>query len=69
MSKYEKGQTVWVRGTLDISERGALWVKIPCEHVMRDDGECDVCVSASQIKPDVTFPWSPAKAKKKARKQ
>ena len=72
MSKYEKYQTVWVKGTIvggtqddpQVQIRGYCYVD-----TRSHEGGMDIAtvVTPGQLKPDVTFPWSPAKkAKKKA---
>lgn len=72
MSKYEKGQKVWVKGTFDEYHASKLWVRLAgrTAGVKFGHGEIlGVKVNARNVKPDVTFKWSPAKAKKKGAKK
>jgi hypothetical protein len=74
MSKYEKYQTVWVKGTIvggtqddpQVQIRGYCYVD-----TRSHEGGMDIAtvVTPGQLKPDVTFPWSPAKKAKKKAKQ
>ena len=65
MSKYERGQMVWVKAMYD-GERtagGGYYL-----HVIDEGYAQTISANGRHIKPDVTFPWSPAKkAKKKAK--
>jgi hypothetical protein len=67
MSKYKVGDKVWVQGEYHIDDNGSHWVRIKCHYAIRDQGECNVKVPSKYLKPDVTFPWSPAKKAKKQR--
>jgi hypothetical protein len=72
MSKYEKGQTVWVKGTFDEDDGGKVWVRLAgrTAGVKFGHGEIlGVKVNTRNVKPDVTFPWSPAKKAKKRSKK
>lgn len=72
MSKFEKGQTVWVKGTIvggtqddpQVQIRGYCYVD-----TRSHEGGMDIstAVTPAHIKPDVTFKWSPAKKAKKQR--
>jgi len=54
MSKYEKGQTVWVKGEYHIDDNGSHWVRIKCHYAIRDQGECNVKVPSKYLKPQRT---------------
>lgn len=79
MSKSKKktfkiGETVWVKAKFGAGtqEDPRVIIKGYCyAEVRRNDGGMDIAtiVTPKQLKPDVTFPWSPAKAKKKGSKK
>lgn len=68
--KYQRGDKVWVKGTLDISDNGSFWVNVKCHHAIRDEGECDLKVPKSSLRPAVElFEWSPKKPTPKGAKK
>ena len=72
MNKYQVGDKVWVSGLVVAVRRGKPQVRFFGHQFLEsawNDGEIKLTtvVTPKQIKPDVTFPWSPAKAKKKVR--
>lgn len=68
-SKYKIGDKVWVQGTVTDGASGEVEVKFRNAHGINESGACFVMVTPKQLKPDVTFKWSPAKAKKKGSKK
>lgn len=72
MSKYQVGDKVWVSGLVVAVRNNQPQVRFCGRQFLESawhDGEIKLTtiVAPSQLKPDVTFKWSPAKKAKKQR--